>query len=250
MARPRKCRKVNSMPHTEGFLPIGYDNKDCPFTVRLTLDEYEVIRLIDLEGFTQEECADKMEVSRPTVTNVYTEARYKLADALINEKKLIIEGGDIVMNRHNRKIAEYKKESKIMKIAVTFQNGEIFQHFGHCEEFKIYDVEEGKVTRAAVVPTLGSGHGALAGFLKEHGVSVLICGGIGGGAQNALAEAGIKLYGGVNGNADAAVESLLKNSLEYDANVHCDHHGEGHDEGHQCGQHSEGHQCGHGTCGH
>ena len=137
-----------------------------------------------------------------------------------------------------------------MKIAVTFQNGEIFQHFGHCEEFKIYDVEEGKVVRAAVVPTLGSGHGALAGFLKEHGVSVLICGGIGGGAQNALAEAGIKLYGGVNGNADAAVESLLKNSLEYDANVHCDHHGEGHGEGHQCGQHSEGHQCGHGTCGH
>ena len=100
-----------------------------------------------------------------------------------------------------------------MKIGVTYENGQIFQHFGHTEQFKIYDVENGRVVASEVVDTNGSGHGALAGFLKEHQVEVLICGGIGGGAQMALAEAGIKLYGGVSGEADAAVEALLKEAL-------------------------------------
>ena len=85
-----------------------------------------------------------------------------------------------------------------MKIAVTYENGQIFQHFGHTEMFKIYQIEENKVTGTDVVDTNGSGHGALAGFLKEKGVDTLICGGIGGGAQNALAEMGIRLYGGVS----------------------------------------------------
>ena len=83
-----------------------------------------------------------------------------------------------------------------MKIAVTYDQGQIFQHFGHTEQFKLYTVEDGKVVSSEVVDTNGSGHGALAGFLAEHQVQVLICGGIGGGAQNALAQAGIKLFGG------------------------------------------------------
>ena len=83
-----------------------------------------------------------------------------------------------------------------MKIAVTYENGQIFQHFGHTAQFKLYEVEDGKVVREAVVDTNGSGHGALAGFLAQSGVDTLICGGIGGGAQMALAQAGIKLYGG------------------------------------------------------
>ena len=80
-----------------------------------------------------------------------------------------------------------------MKIAVTYEDGKVFQHFGHTEQFKIYEASEGKVLSAQVVDTEGSGHGALAGFLRERGVEVLICGGIGGGAQAALAQAGIKL---------------------------------------------------------
>ena len=64
-----------------------------------------------------------------------------------------------------------------MKIAVTYDNGEIFQHFGHTEQFKLYDIENGKVVASEVVGTNGSGHGALAGFLAEHQVQVLICGG-------------------------------------------------------------------------
>ena len=120
-----------------------------------------------------------------------------------------------------------------MKIAVTYENGEIFQHFGHTETFKIYDIADGKVVSAEVVDTNGSGHGALAGFLVAHGVDTLICGGIGGGAQNALAQAGIRLFGGVSGNADEAVNALLAGNLGYNPNVHCDHHD--HEAGHSCG---------------
>ena len=117
-----------------------------------------------------------------------------------------------------------------MKIAVTYDNGEIFQHFGHTEQFKLYDIENGKVVASEVVGTNGSGHGALAGFLAEHQVQVLICGGIGGGAQNALAQAGIKLFGGCSGNADQAVEALLEGQLNYDADVKCSHHDHEHGE--------------------
>ena len=101
----------------------------------------------------------------------------------------------------------------MMKIAVTYENGNIFQHFGHTEAFKIYDIEDGRIAASRVEDTNGSGHGALAGVLKEWKVDTLICGGIGAGAQIALAEAGIKLYGGASGSADAAVEALLAGNL-------------------------------------
>ena len=98
-----------------------------------------------------------------------------------------------------------------MKIAVTYQDGDIFQHFGHTEFFKIYDIENTDIVKTEIVSTNGSGHGALAQFLHEHSVDTLICGGIGGGAQLALSQAGIKLYGGVTGKADDAVNDLLNN---------------------------------------
>lgn len=124
-----------------------------------------------------------------------------------------------------------------MKIAVTYENGQIFQHFGHTAQFKLYEVEDGKVVREVVVDTNGSGHGALAGFLMQRGVDTLICGGIGGGAQSALTEAGIRFYGGVRGSADAAVQALLDGTLGYDPEVHCDHHNHAHGAGHTCGEH-------------
>lgn len=124
-----------------------------------------------------------------------------------------------------------------MKIAVTYENGEIYQHFGHTQQFKLYQVSEGKVLSAEVVDTNGSGHGALAGFLMTHGVDTLICGGIGGGAKAALANAGITLYGGASGNADEAVNAFLVGELGYDPNAHCDHHDHQHGEGHTCGDH-------------
>lgn len=129
-----------------------------------------------------------------------------------------------------------------MKIAVTYECGLIFQHFGHTAAFKIYEIENNAVKSSVVVNTNGSGHGALAGFLVRQGVDTLICGGIGGGAQMALRDAGIKLYGGVSGDADDAVLALLAGELSYNPNVRCDHHDHGHD--HACGDHGCGsHSC-------
>ena len=130
-----------------------------------------------------------------------------------------------------------------MKIAVTYENGEIFGHFGHTKQFKVYETENGKILSSKVIDTNGSGHGALAGMLSALNIDVLICGGIGGGAQMALAQAGIKLFGGVQGNADKAVEAFLENALEYDPEANCDHHDHEHGEGHTCGEHGCGGNC-------
>ncbi len=135
-----------------------------------------------------------------------------------------------------------------MKIAVTYENGQIFQHFGHTAQFKLYEVEDGKIVNAEVVDTNGSGHGALAGLLSALKADILICGGIGGGAQTALAQAGIKLYGGVHGDADKAVAAFLANSLNYNPEAKCDHHDHHHGEDHTCGSHGCGSNCGSHGC--
>ena len=120
-----------------------------------------------------------------------------------------------------------------MKIAVTYENGQVFQHFGHTETFKIYEVEDGRVVSSEIIDSNGSGHGALASLLGDRSIDVLICGGIGGGAQAALAEQGIELCSGAAGDADQAVDAYLKGEL-VSSGVNCDHH---HDEGHSCGDH-------------
>lgn len=128
-----------------------------------------------------------------------------------------------------------------MKIAVAYDNGNIFQHFGRTEFFKVYEVEDDKVVSSEVIGSNGVGHGALAGLLAEQSVDVLICGGIGGGAQAALTEAGVELCAGAQGDADQAVEAYLKGEL-VSTGANCDHHH--HEEGHSCGDHGEGHSCG------
>ena len=131
-----------------------------------------------------------------------------------------------------------------MKIAVTYDNGNIFQHFGKTEFFKVYEVEDNKVISSEVIGSNGTGHGALAGLLANQDVDVLICGGIGGGAQAALEEAGVELCAGAQGDVEQAVEAYLKGEL-VSTGANCDHH---HEEGHSCGHHEEGHSCG-GNCG-
>lgn len=255
MGRPRRLRRICSEPEYDRFAPAGFT---CGETVNLTLDEYEAVRLIDLEKCTHEQCSAQMDISRTTVTEIYESARNKIADSIVNGKTLIISGGRYRMcdggdtpccGKHCRRSAgisdgiqnciPLKKGENIMRIAVTYENGEIFQHFGHTEQFKIYDAEDGRIISDKVIGTGGQGHGALAGFLSENGVDVLICGGIGGGAQTALAEAGIRLCGGVSGSADAAAAALAAGSLDYNPDVSCDHHE--HEEGHSCG--SGGHSC-------
>lgn len=148
----------------------------------------------------------------------------------------MIDGENII---ENRSVLE-------MKIAVTYDDGNIFQHFGRTESFKVYDVEDNKVVSSEVIGSNGVGHGALAGLLADRAVDVLICGGIGGGAQQALSDAGVELVAGAEGDADQAVEAYLKGEL-ISTGANCDHHH--HEDGHSCGDHGEGHSCGSGGCG-
>jgi FKBP-type peptidyl-prolyl cis-trans isomerase 2/predicted Fe-Mo cluster-binding NifX family protein len=131
-----------------------------------------------------------------------------------------------------------------MKIAVTYENGTVFQHFGHTEQFKVYDVADGRVCAAEVIGTEGSGHEALATLLADRTIDVLICGGIGAGAAEALAQQGIALCAGASGDADAAVAAYLRGELA-STGVNCDHHAEEHDCGEGCGGGCGGcHGCG------
>ena len=252
MPRPRKCRRVCHFPQTLEFSPAG--SGEPKNAVILTVDEYEAIRLIDKEGLSQEQCSEFMRIARTTVQQIYASARKKLAEMLVDGLPLRVEGGDYQLCDGSdsfcracfkQKFSKPKGEN-VMRIAVTYENGQIFQHFGHTEQFKVYDVEDGKIISSEVVDTSGSGHGALAGVLNALHVDALICGGIGGGAQSALAAAGIRLYGGVSGDADQAVEALLADQLSYNPNVQCSHHGE-HHHGGTCGSHGCGgeHHCHH-----
>lgn len=256
MARPTKERKVCRLPEVSTFVP---DGKNVGQPVVLAIDEYETIRLIDNEGLSQEECATQLGVGRTTVQRIYDSARKKIAKALVAGCPIKIGGGKYCLCNGNtdycyktdcikRKIQnqfKLEKGDNIMRIAVTYENGQIFQHFGHTQVFKVYDIEDGKVVNSQIIDTNGTGHGALAGLLANINADVLICGGIGGGAQMALSQTGVKLYGGVCGNADEAVEAFITGKLDYNPDVHCDHHHHDHDEEHSCGSHG----CGHGKCG-
>ena len=261
MARPRRCRRVCAEPVYGSFCPAG---SSASGEVMLTLDEYEAIRLIDLEKLTHAQCAAQMDISRTTVTEIYELARAKLADVIVNGKSLFIAGGDYRLcdgaafasgcchkpcrrfDGGSGRIFLNEKGEKAMRIAVTYDNGQIFQHFGHSAQFKVYDVEDGKITHEQIIDTNGSGHGALAGLLSDAKADVLICGGIGGGAQMALAEAGIKLYGGAAGDADAAVAAFLRGELAYNPDVRCSHHDGGHHGHGSCGENKHG--CGGSSC--
>jgi len=230
MARRQRCRWIDAYPDHWEFSPEEAAESE---PVVMSLDEFETIRLLDREGLTQEQCADRMGVARTTVTAIYDSARKKVAEALTEGKRLLIRGGNYQLNDQGAgELSE--KESGSFRIAVTFDNGMIFQHFGRTEQFKLYDAEDGKLVSEQIVGTNGSGHGALAGFLKAAKVDALICGGIGMGARNALEEAGIRLYGGVSGRADAAAKALLEGNLQYDPDIKCSHPGHHHGEGAGC----------------
>ena len=124
-----------------------------------------------------------------------------------------------------------------MRVAVTYDNGEVFQHFGHTENFKVYEVENNAIVSSEVISSNGQGHGALAGVLAMNQIDVLICGGIGKGAQMALSEAGIELCAGASGDVDKAVLSYLEGTL-VNTGSNCDHHH--HDGEHACGDHGCG----------
>lgn len=259
MPRPQKCRRICKEPDYSVF--SSEDSKSIESVV-IYKDEFEAIRLIDYEKKTHEQCAKIMNIARTTVTEMYEIARFKIADSIINGKKLVIAGGNYYVcdgsaykhcgdncrfcmeleretkDKEINKINNKMNRSFNMKLAVTYENGAVFQHFGHTEQFKIFEINNKEILSSEIVNTNGSGHGALAGLLKSLNVDVLICGGIGGGAKIALEENGIKLYGGVNGNVDDVVSSFLNDSLIYNPDIQCSHHS--HSEGHSCGEHGCG----------
>lgn len=240
MPRSTKCRKIYRFPDYYSFIPEDADAENIE-TLMLSLDEYETLRLLDHEGFNQEECALRMGVARTTVTSIYESARNKLAIALVEGKRLRIAGGNIEIDREKNALRVKLKDKgdKAMRVAVTYDNGNVFGHFGRTEKFKVYDIEGGKVVNSQILDTNGEGCGALAGILSIANVDALICGGIGGGAVNAIEEAGIKLYAGASGNTDDVVEALIAGTLEAIGEANCDHHDH---------EHGEGHNCGHGKC--
>lgn len=238
MPRPLRCRKIEQLPVYRSFSPDDISDAE---SVLMTVDEFEALRLLDDVGLTQEACAARMHIARTTVTAIYDSARKKVADVLVNGKRLLISGGHCEFEPVELKQEIIEKGTDSMRIAVTYDNGEVFQHFGHTEQFKLYDVEEGKIVQEQIVDTNGSGHGALAGFLQAAKADALICGGIGMGAQMALADAGIRLFAGVQGSADDAAKALAEGTLIYDPNARCDHH-EHH--GGDCGhEHCADHHC-------
>ena len=133
MARRPQCRRIGAYPNCWLFSP-----EEGEGTVLLSLDEYECIRLLDREGLTQEQCAASMGVGRTTVTAIYDSARRKLAEALVEGKALRIGGGSYTL--HTTVPADLPEKGNNMRIAVCYENGEIFQHFGHTAQFKLYDV--------------------------------------------------------------------------------------------------------------
>ena len=238
MARPKRCRRICGYPDHWSFRP---EDTEPAETMPMMLDEFETLRLIDYHKMTQEECAEAMGVSRATIASIYETARYKVADAMVNGKRIRITGGSYRMDSVPAAEQLKEKGENDMRVAVTYEQGMIGQHFGRTEQFKVYDIENGEIKTAQIIDTNGTGHGALAGFLRAAEVETLICGGIGGGARMALQEAGIELLPGTSGNADDVVRAYLDGSLMYDPDTVCHHHdhGEGHDchHGHGCGEH-------------
>ena len=161
MPRPPRCRRICGVPQVDTFCPNGCENTE---PILLTLDEYEVIRLVDLEQQTHEQCAAQMDISRSTVQEIYEGARRKIAAFLVHGKPLRITGGNYRicggqeaahcgrccrMQRANmEKSGKTCKGDSIMKIAVAYENGQIFQHFGHTEQFKLYEAVDGKITHS------------------------------------------------------------------------------------------------------
>ena len=249
MPRPEKQRRVCPLSKERRFNTDG----NAP-ALEIRADELEALRLCDLEELSQTEAATRMGVSRGTLQRLLYSAHRQVAFALVRGRSIHLDpptesrcaqadgcGRKCRFCRNQRKTTP--KGGKNMIIAVTSANGEVFQHFGHTPEFTLYETKGDELLGPRVIPTGGSGHGALADILDALGAEVLICGGIGGGAQMALDEIGVKVVGGASGKVADVVAAFLKGELEVNPDFQCHHHD--HDAGHKCGEHGCGeHKCG------
>ena len=166
MPRPNKPKRVRSLPICERFMP---EKGSCTgHEILMAVEEYETLRLIDYQGLTQEECARKMGVGRATVQAMYTEARKKTARFLAEAATLRIHGGNYCLGEQEEMDIGGRGADK-MKIAVTYENGQVYQHFGHTEQFKIYDTEDGKILNSEIVDTNGTRSRSSGRIFKRYG---------------------------------------------------------------------------------
>jgi len=241
MSRPKKSRRVGELPRCTCFYPqikISLQNvnntnffasaKDITNSITLTIDEYETIRLIDYKKLTQEECATQMDVARTTVTAMYTSARKKIAQSIVESRVLEIDGGDYMecQGRYCKFYKDknttsdkynYNSDDKLfsMKLAVPSENDIIFQRFGITDAFKIFTIKNSKIVKKEYIKVGNVEHKALVDFLISLNIDSLLCGGIGERAKQYLLDANIVIYSGVSGNTDIMVQQLLDNKLDY-----------------------------------
>lgn len=221
MARPIKSRKVCYYPVFLEYVPK--QNTENHFSIVMSVDEYEAIRLIDQEGFSQEKCSEIMGVARTTIQRIYEAARKKIANAMIQGYSIRIEGGDFWICDGSSASCEnpacykahyhmkYKKsdEENILRIAIPYENGKIFQNFERTETFKIYDIRDKKIVFEEEVQTKEKEGSTLSGILIAMNVDVLICGEITRNLQQALVAGNIRIINNIPGLAEYAIKEYL-----------------------------------------
>jgi len=237
--RPKKCRKVCQMPTTKEFQPIG--DTSCKASVILTVDEYEAIRLIDKQGFSQEECSNYMQVARTTVQLIYNSARKKLADALVDGLSIRIEGGDFQLcdgnedycgcggcRRHRRGCLQRNiQEDGKMRIAIPLDENkqDVCIVLARAPYFLLR--EDGKDT--IVENPAAQAHGGAgihaAQFLVDSGVNVLITVRCGQNAADVFKAAGMKIYKSANKAAAEDLAALEEEKLNELTEFHGGFHG-------------------------
>jgi len=233
MPRPIKERSIREKPVCCRFIPEKIQNTE---TVILTMDEFDVIRKCDYERLSQENCAQTMNVSRTTVQRIYASARQKIAEALILGKVLEVDGGIVSFNSEDDS-SNYKNEKGevSMKIAIGLDGEKVADHFGHCNDFRVYEIVDNKVINQEDIHDDVHVHQARPQFLKDLGVDVLIMNSMGKGAYNRLIALGIKTINAENKSIEEALNSYLSQELNVELVGH---------ECHGCGSHGKGHHHG------
>ena len=212
MPRPRKSRKVCHFPRCHSFGPTEQIPAKEP--VILTVDEYEAVRLIDQEGFSQESCGVRMGIARTTVQQIYATARKKLAQMLVEGIPLKIAGGDYQLCSGRQECGEtmcfkqyyskeYEKPEPCVRIAAAYDAGKICLNFEDARQFKIYDVRKKNLLASRVVDIQAADRNQLACILTALRTNILICGYISAGIGLALDAAGIRVHGDISGDADS-----------------------------------------------
>ena len=231
MPRPKKCRKVCHFPRALAFLPA--ESTDEKNAIVLTVDEYESLRLIDREGLSQELCGEHMQIARTTVQLIYTAARKKLADALVEGRALLIDGGDYRLCQGDGSfqgcsqcfkrglLEQYPRPSgaDTLRVAVAMEQDTVARHFACAEEFRLYDIRAGKLVACHTVDAGSDDYAVIIGVLGALETDALICGAMGDGARAALDGNSVRLYANVSGDADLAVEHLLAGTLRQGSRV-------------------------------